>query len=158
MLISWISIQLHFRDCIHGHYSSGESDVHTQLKYLPDLPNQCWREKEGGKCIGCHSNKPPCKNQAFCLPCENHFTHQMSLCKVGIKITVACALPGLLSWSDGSTSGSIQERECLQKLRIHLGMCLNDLQIWTFLTISFHLGPYNCSGLVNSRLPICIHN
>lgn len=72
------------------------------------------------------------------------------------KIAVACAVPGLISWNDGRTSGSIQESQCLNKHRLHWNICLNVLQIWTFVTISSHLGTYNNSGVVNSWLLICI--
>lgn len=77
--------------------------VGNVMKFLPDLLNRCCRGREG-MCTGCHSNKAPCKNQAFCLPCEKHFSHQISLSKMGI--TGKCLKSLLLVPSLGSSAGA----------------------------------------------------
>lgn len=136
--------------------------MQTQLKFLPNLFNQCCSGREG-KCTGCHRNKPLCSTKSSHFVCfvKNHVIHQTSLSKVGItrktfKITVACRLPGLISWSEGNTSDSLQESRWLNKHAevswLHWDTCLNALQIWTFVTISSHLCPYKNSEMVSSRL------
>lgn len=94
---------------------------------------------------------PAKKPHVFCLPSEKHFSHQKSLSEGGITLQhlklLFWALPGLISWRDGNTPGSVQERECLKEHR-----CLKAAQ-----TIPSHFGPYKRWGAVNSGLLICIH-